>query len=103
VNVLAYEYTGYGASTGTPTEANTYADIDAAYELACKYVKDPAKEIILYGQSGKHSKGERGRDCMSLCVLVCFVPVRCVRCMLYVHFVLCVLCVRFVLSVLYAV
>lgn len=50
--MLAFEYTGYGASTGTPTEAHTYADIDAAYELACKHVKDPAKNIILYGQSG---------------------------------------------------
>ena len=50
INVLAFEYTGYGSSTGQPSEADTYADIEAAYELACKHVKDPAKEIILYGQ-----------------------------------------------------
>ena len=32
VNVMAYEYSGYGKATGTPSEANCYADIDAAFK-----------------------------------------------------------------------
>ncbi|GAA0187375.1 hypothetical protein Leryth_026387 [Lithospermum erythrorhizon] len=51
VNLLGYDYSGYGKSTGKPSELNTYADIEAAY----KYLQDTygAKEedIILYGQS----------------------------------------------------
>ncbi|CAN1227618.1 Alpha/beta hydrolase domain-containing protein 17B [Linum perenne] len=47
----SYDYSGYGRSSGKPTEYNTYADIDAAYNcLKEKYgVKD--EELILYGQS----------------------------------------------------
>jgi hypothetical protein len=32
VNVLGYDYTGYGHSSGTPSEADCYADIAAALE-----------------------------------------------------------------------
>lgn len=32
VNVMAYEYAGYGKATGTPSEQNCYADIDAAFK-----------------------------------------------------------------------
>ncbi|PPS13569.1 hypothetical protein GOBAR_AA07000 [Gossypium barbadense] len=48
---LRYDYSGYGQSTGKPTECNTYADIDAAYKcLKEEYgVKD--EQLILYGQS----------------------------------------------------
>ncbi|KAK4803358.1 hypothetical protein SAY86_001561 [Trapa natans] len=51
VNIMAYDYSGYGQSSGKPTEYNTYADIDAAYKcLKDDYgVKD--EQIILYGQS----------------------------------------------------
>lgn len=51
VNLLGYDYSGYGQSTGKPTEYNTYADIEAAYNcLRDQYgVKD--EELILYGQS----------------------------------------------------
>jgi pimeloyl-ACP methyl ester carboxylesterase len=56
VNVVGYDYTGYGASRDSgiaPTEKQTYKDIKAAYDycLSTKLVTDPAKEIILYGQS----------------------------------------------------
>uniref|UniRef100_A0A8C3K367 Uncharacterized protein n=1 Tax=Calidris pygmaea TaxID=425635 RepID=A0A8C3K367_9CHAR len=30
-NVFSYDYSGYGASSGKPTEKNLYADIDAAW------------------------------------------------------------------------
>ncbi|PIA33382.1 hypothetical protein AQUCO_04100068v1 [Aquilegia coerulea] len=51
VNLMGYDYSGYGQSTGKPTEYNTYADIEAAYKcLKDQYdVKD--EQIILYGQS----------------------------------------------------
>ncbi|KAK4284164.1 hypothetical protein QN277_001033 [Acacia crassicarpa] len=51
LNVMGYDYSGYGQSTGKPTEYNTYADIDAAYKcLKERYgVKD--EQLILYGQS----------------------------------------------------
>ncbi|KAL8171527.1 hypothetical protein V2J09_023331 [Rumex salicifolius] len=51
VNLMGYDYSGYGQSTGKPTESNTYADIDAAYNcLKEKYgVED--EQLILYGQS----------------------------------------------------
>lgn len=29
----SYDYSGYGASTGKPSEKNLYADIDAAWHL----------------------------------------------------------------------
>ncbi|XP_068303271.1 uncharacterized protein [Pyrus communis] len=51
INLMGYDYSGYGQSTGKATECNTYADIDAAYKcLKEKYgVKD--EQLILYGQS----------------------------------------------------
>ncbi|KAI3824199.1 hypothetical protein L1987_05649 [Smallanthus sonchifolius] len=51
VNLVGYDYSGYGQSTGKPSECNTYADVDAVYKcLKEKYsVKDD--QLILYGQS----------------------------------------------------
>lgn len=56
VNVVGYDYTGYGASLKynvRPTEKQTYKDIECVYDwcIETKLVKDPAKEVILYGQS----------------------------------------------------
>jgi len=53
VNVFAYDYTGYGAASGTPSEADTYADIRAAYDyLVSKNIcPRPESQIVLYGQS----------------------------------------------------
>ena len=52
VNVLAYEYAGYGKSSAADcSEANCYADIDAAYaHLTQDRRIDPAN-IVLYGRS----------------------------------------------------
>lgn len=56
VNVVGYDYTGYGASMKNnvrPTERQTYKDIETVYNwcVETKLVTDPAKEVILYGQS----------------------------------------------------
>lgn len=51
VNLLGYDYSGYGQSTGKPTEQNTYADIEAAYECLKQTYGVKEEDIILYGQS----------------------------------------------------
>lgn len=51
VNLMGYDYSGYGASTGKPSESSTYADIEAIYEcLETKYGVGQ-EDVILYGQS----------------------------------------------------
>uniref|UniRef100_A0A3Q0S5W6 palmitoyl-protein hydrolase n=1 Tax=Amphilophus citrinellus TaxID=61819 RepID=A0A3Q0S5W6_AMPCI len=50
-NIFSYDYSGYGVSTGKPSEKNLYADIDAAWHtLRTRYGISP-ENIILYGQS----------------------------------------------------
>ncbi|CAM6009899.1 unnamed protein product [Sphagnum balticum] len=51
INVLGYDYSGYGASTGKPSEPNTYADIEAAYECLERTYGVQEKNVVLYGQS----------------------------------------------------
>ena len=52
-NVVGYDYTGYGHSTGTPEERKTYKDIEAVLRFVqdIGLVSDVAKQVILYGQS----------------------------------------------------
>ncbi len=50
-NIFSYDYSGYGASTGKPSEKNLYADINTAWtSMRTKFGISPDK-IILYGQS----------------------------------------------------
>ncbi|MQL99806.1 hypothetical protein Taro_032534 [Colocasia esculenta] len=51
VNVMGYDYSGYGQSSGKPSEQNTFADIEAAYRCLVETYGIPEDEIILYGQS----------------------------------------------------
>ncbi|XP_072950493.1 uncharacterized protein [Typha angustifolia] len=51
VNLLGYDYSGYGQSSGKPTEQNTYSDIEAAYKCLIENYGAKEEEIILYGQS----------------------------------------------------
>ena len=65
VNVVGYDYTGYGASLkyGTrTTERQTYQDIETVYDWCCSakscvdgsgtpLVTDPKRQIVMYGQS----------------------------------------------------
>ncbi|XWS47606.1 hypothetical protein CRYUN_Cryun14cG0166600 [Craigia yunnanensis] len=51
VNLMGYDYSGYGQSTGKPTECNTYADIDAAYKCLKEQYGVKDEQLILYGQS----------------------------------------------------
>ena len=51
LSALLFDYRGYGASTGAPTEAGTYADADAAWRYLTETRKIPAARIVLFGES----------------------------------------------------
>mmetsp|Transcript_2747 Transcript_2747/g.3709 ORF Transcript_2747/g.3709 Transcript_2747/m.3709 type:complete len:270 (+) Transcript_2747:83-892(+) len=51
VNVMAYDYSGYGESTGSPSEKNCYADIRAVFDYLTTEKKIPPEHIVLYGRS----------------------------------------------------
>ncbi|KAF6176959.1 hypothetical protein GIB67_027759 [Kingdonia uniflora] len=51
VNLMGYDYSGYGQSTGKPSEQNTYADIEAAYKCLEESYGAKQENVILYGQS----------------------------------------------------
>ncbi|GMH30625.1 hypothetical protein Nepgr_032468 [Nepenthes gracilis] len=51
VNLMGYDYSGYGQSTGKPSEHNTYADIEAAYSCLVEKYAVKEEDVILYGQS----------------------------------------------------
>jgi fermentation-respiration switch protein FrsA (DUF1100 family) len=50
-SVFAYDYRGYGTSSGRPSEQNAYRDIDAAYEYLIKEQNTAPGKIIALGQS----------------------------------------------------
>uniref|UniRef100_A0A7E4UN03 Hydrolase_4 domain-containing protein n=1 Tax=Panagrellus redivivus TaxID=6233 RepID=A0A7E4UN03_PANRE len=49
-NVFSYDYSGYGCSTGKPSDANIYADARAALEVLVHTHRVPETEIVLFGQ-----------------------------------------------------
>mmetsp|Transcript_7179 Transcript_7179/g.14952 ORF Transcript_7179/g.14952 Transcript_7179/m.14952 type:complete len:347 (-) Transcript_7179:249-1289(-) len=50
-DVFAYEYSGYGESTGVPSEADLYADVEAAYHYLTHDCNVPEDQVVAYGQS----------------------------------------------------
>ncbi|KAK2994321.1 hypothetical protein RJ640_009462, partial [Escallonia rubra] len=51
VNIMSYDYSGYGASSGKPSEFNTYYDIEAVYNCLKSEYGIKQEDMILYGQS----------------------------------------------------
>jgi fermentation-respiration switch protein FrsA (DUF1100 family) len=56
VNVMAYDYTGYGISnngslSSEPSEEAVYSDIEAAFAYLVHVKKTPPSRILLYGRS----------------------------------------------------
>jgi hypothetical protein len=49
--VMAYDYRGYGTSSGKPTESGVYADVNAAYNYVTQTLHVPADRIISMGRS----------------------------------------------------
>ena len=50
-NIFSYDYSGYGRSTGKPSEKNMYADIEAAWKALRSNYGIAPENIVLYGQS----------------------------------------------------
>jgi pimeloyl-ACP methyl ester carboxylesterase len=51
INLFSYDYSGYGRSSGTASEKNLYADIEAAWHALLKRYDLKPENVILYGQS----------------------------------------------------
>ncbi len=51
VNVLLFDYRGFGRSTGEPTEQGTYADAMAVWEYLTRQRGLPPARILVHGQS----------------------------------------------------
>jgi hypothetical protein len=51
VNILAFDWRGFGASEGSPSEAGLYRDATAAYEYLRTVEHVPADQIIIFGHS----------------------------------------------------
>lgn len=51
VNVMAYDYAGYGSSNGEPHETVVLQDCDAVYHYMISELKISPKRIIVYGVS----------------------------------------------------
>ncbi len=51
VSIIAYDYPGYGSSSGAPSERSVYAAVDAVYEHATTHLGFPPERVLLYGRS----------------------------------------------------
>eukprot|EP01016_Furgasonia_blochmanni_P056082 TRINITY_DN9498_c0_g1_i10.p1 TRINITY_DN9498_c0_g1~~TRINITY_DN9498_c0_g1_i10.p1 ORF type:complete len:269 (+),score=17.29 TRINITY_DN9498_c0_g1_i10:417-1223(+) len=51
VNVLAYDYTGYGISPNKPSEKDTYRDVEYVLSYAVMGMKFKLQNIVLWGYS----------------------------------------------------
>ncbi len=51
LNVLAYDYRGYGKSEGSASVSNVYGDVERAYQYLTEELRVPPDRILLYGRS----------------------------------------------------
>lgn len=52
INVVSFDYSGYGESGGVPDECATYRDMDAVYDYTVDEIAEGNEQnVILYGQS----------------------------------------------------
>jgi len=51
VNMISYDYPGYGESKGVPSEENCYASIDAVFQYLLQEKGLSPHQICLYGRS----------------------------------------------------
>ncbi|SCM01658.1 alpha/beta hydrolase, putative [Plasmodium chabaudi chabaudi] len=51
VNMFLYDYSGYGHSTGYPSEEHVYNDVEAVYSYMTKTLCIPGGSIVAYGRS----------------------------------------------------
>jgi len=50
-SIMAYEYRGYGTSSGKPSENGVYGDANAAYDYVTQELHLPSNQIIAMGRS----------------------------------------------------
>ena len=78
LNVLAYDYRGYGKSGGRPSESGVYRDAEAAYDSE-RRSGVPAKRIVAFGESlgGAVSVSlARNRPCAGVALVSTFTNLR---------------------------
>ena len=51
LNVLIFDYRGYGASAGKPSEEGTYQDAQAAWQYLTEKRNTPPDKIVVFGRS----------------------------------------------------
>lgn len=51
MNVMGYDYTGYGCSSGEPSVAASIVDLDTVVDCLLDRFKLQPSDIVLYGQS----------------------------------------------------
>jgi len=51
LNVLIFDYRGYGESAGKPSEEGTYQDVRAAWQYLTEKRNTPPDKIVVFGQS----------------------------------------------------
>ncbi len=51
LDVMIFDYEGYGKSTGSPSETAMYRDVEAAYDYLVEQKKVPASRVIAFGRS----------------------------------------------------
>jgi uncharacterized protein len=51
LEVIAFDYRGYGLSTGSPTETGLYRDVDAVLALAHGRLRRPGVPMVYWGRS----------------------------------------------------
>ena len=51
INLLAFDYRGYGDSTGAPDEQGLYADAGASYDYLLRTLGVPPGRIVIFGHS----------------------------------------------------
>ena len=51
VSVLAFDYRGYGRSSGSPSETGLYLDVRAAYRYLMEDLDQEARHVVLFGHS----------------------------------------------------
>lgn len=51
IHIFAFDYRGYGRSSGEPSEQGLYLDVRAAYDHLLGPLNQPASSVILFGHS----------------------------------------------------
>jgi fermentation-respiration switch protein FrsA (DUF1100 family) len=51
LNLLAFDYRGFGDSTGAPSERGLYADARASYDYLTRTLHVPPEKIVIFGHS----------------------------------------------------